>query len=145
MGFFISTFSSIVSASLVGGLFFMFENINRQKLFVATLKSLKKECEFNRVHRGSDSSPFQTTFLEKALLLIELHDQCPEIADKASSLFELCKDANLGQLQRRKLIPRDIQDQMKEVAQLISASIKALEQRCSLWRHISWWFGLERR
>ncbi|MBY0353252.1 hypothetical protein K2W90_02700 [Candidatus Babeliales bacterium] len=129
------------STPIISGLFFkLIDNCNKQGEFVATMKALKNECQYNKIYRGDNKNPFQLYWLEKALSHLNFYQQCNEIVQLALPLFELAKDCNIGQLEPRKdeagqkIVPRDLQNQMIYIATKINEVIPELEKRTT-------WYG----
>lgn len=132
--------SNILNSYNKRAFFKLIDNCNKQGEFVATMKALKNECQYNKIYRGDNKNPFQLYWLEKALSHLNFYQQCNEIVQLALPLFELAKDCNIGQLEPRKdeagqkIVPRDLQNQMIYIATKINEVIPELEKRTT-------WYG----
>jgi hypothetical protein len=129
------TLVAMLSSGLVVRLLDDFRN---QRKFVATIIALRTECNYNRQHRGNQQSPFKIKVLEQATDFLELHEQCPDLAEKCLRLLELCHDANSGQISRRKyesgapMQPGTVQELFEEALNNIDALLPNLKKGATL-------------
>ena len=106
--------------------------------------ALKNECEYNAICRGDIKDPFQIDWLSKALNLLEFREQCPRAALQGLKILELCKDANMGELSRRKMASgvkmeiSCIQTLFKEFIVEIDKALSDLQARSTLMGYIRW-------
>lgn len=134
-----SEFNAALLASIFSGLFFKaMDSLDRQRKLCALLIALQNECKFNSIHRGNKQSPFQYHWLAEILQNLDFYEQCKDIAEVSLEAFELSKDANNGQLDRRKLAPSSVQGMMRNIADGVNKELPQLNKRTKL-RGYVWW------
>ena len=129
-----------IGGLLLGGVFFrLVDALNRQRKLVAIMTmALKNECIYNSAHKRGKQSPFQTYWLEEALSNLDFYNQCENIVKKCLELLELSKNANLAQLEHRKMIPSHIQEKMAIVVSDINKIFPLLKKRTHCLGYIFW-------
>ena len=134
--------ASISSAIIASGLVVNF--FRRQRELVSIMIALRNECEYNAIYRGDIKDPFQIDWLNKALNLLEFHEQFPRAVSQGLKILELSKDANMGELGRRKMesgVKMEIsciQSLFKEFIVEIDKALSDLHDRSTLMRYIRW-------
>jgi len=130
-------FSGLLATLLTGIFFNILENIQKTKELISILIALKNECDYNSIHRGSVKSPFQILWLGKALSILEFYEQCEEtFTKKCLDVFELAKDANSDNLNRRGMVPSNVQHEMISIASSIEKILPDLKKCVKFWNYI---------
>ena len=101
--------------------------------FIAILIALKNEFKFNVKQRGNEQSPFQFFWLEKILSTIEVHLYCEEITFELLEILEFCKDANLGNIEKRKhengvpMVAGSVQEKIENILDKIKKKLPIIK------------------
>jgi hypothetical protein len=129
-----------LGAVLLGGVFFrLIDALSRQRKLVAIMTmALQNECSYNSEHGRNEKSHFQTYWLEEALGNLDFYNQCEDIAKKCLKLLELSKNANLAQLEHRKMRSFHIQEKMVSVVSDINEILPKLKKRTHCLGYIFW-------
>jgi hypothetical protein len=107
----------------------LYEAKEKHKRIFTILTNLKAECLYNQKGRGNPQKPFQLACLEKVKDSTEVHEYYPELFTKIINTHQLALDANLENLGIRKMVPRDVQDMMTELAEDLEIILPEHSQR----------------
>ncbi len=137
MNVLLTLFSGLFASFLVGCFFLILSNIQKIEELVAILRALKNESDYNSIHRGSGKSPFQLSWLEKVLSVLEFYKQCDEnFIKNCLESFELAKDANLGNLEKRGILISNVQQKFSDISSSVDKMLTDLVKNLSFWNYI---------